>query len=104
MTPISNETAKKVAIEAKCYVIRNNQTEDLFIVPIGGGMDWTPYVAYAYVLTQKWLPNDMLETLSADACRCLGQTRFEILRAAMDEQIKMTLDRLTKSHKLWKKA
>ena len=102
---INDNTPLKIATETACALIQNNKTGQWFIALMGGGMDLSPHIAYAYVLAQKWLPDDMLETLSMSWCKTeLDKGQFEKLRAIMEEQTGFTSRRLAEAQKKWKKA
>ena len=102
---ITDEIRKKIASETPCILVQNNKTGQWLIALTGGGMDLSPRIAYAYVLAQKWLPLDLMESLDREYCRQeLGAEKFETLRSIMDQQTANQQNRFANMHEQWKKA
>lgn len=99
---ITDAVRLKIAKETACVLVQNNKTDRWFIALMGGGMDLSPHIAYAYFLAQKWLPLDLLEELRAEWCKIeLSKEKFEELRAVVKQQSMAAASAFTDTSRNW---
>ena len=102
---ITREVQTKIASETACILVHNNNTNQWFITQTGGGMDLSAHIAYAYVLAQKWLPLDLLDSIGKGNCKLeLNAKQFKMVSDVVKEQTKMMQDRFATSCEAWNKA
>ena len=94
----------KIASETNCVCVQNNKTDEWFLTLTGGGMDLSPSIAYAYVIAQKWLPLDLLQTLDVGWCKdSLSEEKFKELRDICMQQCETEKDRFFEKQNVWSK-
>lgn len=78
----------EVASETNCVLVQNTKTDEWFLTLTGGGMDLSPSIAHAFMICQKWLPNDLLKELNPGWCKdSLDSKIFKKLRNICIEQL-----------------
>lgn len=100
-----NETTRvKVAIETNCVLVQNVKTDEWFLTLTGGGMDLSPSIAHAYMITQKWIPQSLLNDLKAGWCKdSLSPEIFKELRMTVKEQLQREINGFESLKSDWSK-
>ena len=85
---VTEEKRIQILKETSCALIQNLDTDEWFICLCGCGMDFSPHIAYAFYLAQKWLPTWLLSELRPGWCRMeLGEKKFKTLRNIIGQQL-----------------
>ena len=83
---ITDELRTKIASETPCALVESMDTEEWFIILTGAGMDFSPQIAYAYVLAQNRIPLDLLAGLNVTWCRqTLSSEQFTAVQECINE-------------------
>lgn len=99
---VTEERQVKILRETSCALVQNNDTDEWFVCLCSAGMDFSPHIAYAFMIAQKWLPTWLLEELSMDWCRQeLGNKKFKALRNIIGQQIIMQQGRYDGMRQKW---
>jgi len=93
----------QVASETNCVLVQNTKTDEWFLTLTGGGMDLSPSIAYAYMICQKWLPNELLQELKPGWCKdSLDAKVFKKLRNICIEQTHRQSEVFKEKEHAWK--
>jgi hypothetical protein len=92
----------EVVQKTNCTVMENTQTGEFFLVLCGGGMDLSQDIALAYVICEKWLPVDLLQSVCTQKGLSQDGEDFKRIADVIIEQAKMEGSRLTETSKTWK--
>ena len=97
-----DEKVLKVVNKTNCTVMYHEPEDAYYIVLTGGGMDLSQDIAYAYLLLQKWIPEDLISSVSKQKGLSISEKKFEILKKAIIEQTKNYKDRFENLNKEWR--
>lgn len=92
----------EIVKKTNCTVMENTKTGEYFLALCGGGMDLSQDIALAYIIAQRWLPTDLLQSVCSQKGLSQGGENFERIAKIIVEQSEMEAGRLTETAKKWK--
>lgn len=99
---VTEETQIEIAENTNCVLVEENSSGDYYLALTGGGMDFSPSIAHAYMIAQKWLPIGLIQDLDAGWCKCqLNEKVFKQLREIIREQIGTEVSRFKEKKQKW---
>lgn len=103
-TSPSDEAILNVALNTNCCVMYHEEEDKHYIALTGGGMDLSQDIGLAYVLLEKWIPEDFIGQICNQKGLSISKENFEILRKAIIEQTKNYKARFKDIGQRWKEA
>jgi len=82
----SEEDILEVSLKTNCCVMYNNEEDKYYLSLIGCGMDMSQDIALSYVILERWIPTDLIRSISTQKGLTQGGEDFERLRKAIIEQ------------------
>jgi len=94
----------EIASKTNCICIQDNESEEWYLALTGGGMDLSFSIAHAFMIAQKCLPIDLLNTLNAGWCKDnLDSKTFKELRSICIQQLDNEVSRFNEQKEKWNK-
>ncbi len=87
-TTPSEEDILKVVEDTSCTVMENTETDEYFLVLTGGGMDLSQDIGLAYIILERWIPQDLLIEINKQPCLSLGSKKWKKLAREVIKQLK----------------
>jgi len=81
----------------------NTETETHYIVLNGGGMDLSQDIAFSYVILEKWIPEDFINSVNSQEGLSISKKNFKILKEAIIEQSEHYKNRFESLKEKWSK-
>lgn len=85
-------------------VIFDNNDDSAYLCLCGGGMDFSPFIALAYAVWEKWIPYDLVTQLDIGWCKTeLGarSRKFRFLKACVTASLTLYRDRANERLGKW---
>ena len=101
-TTPSDEDILKVALKTNCSVMYDSEEDKHYIALNGGGMDLSQDIALGYVILEKWIPEDFINSVCSQKGLSISKEDFEVLRKAVIEQSQNYADRFSSLKQKWK--
>jgi antitoxin component of RelBE/YafQ-DinJ toxin-antitoxin module len=92
----------EVALNTNCSIMFNTEEEVYYIVLNGGGMDLSQDIGLSYILLEKWIPYDLITSISNQEGLSISKENFKILRSNIIEQSKNYTNKFKELSKRWK--
>lgn len=103
-TEPDDEKVLEVALKTNCSVMYNTEREQYYICLNGGGMDLSQDIGLSYVILEKWIPEDLINSISSQKGLSISEENFEVLKSAIIEQSKNYSDRFLSCAKKWQEV
>jgi len=84
--------------------MENTETGEYFLTLCGGGMDLSQDIGYAYIILEKWIPRDLLTSISKQPLLSLGSKKYKRLAKEVISQLKHTRVNFLDTEKRWKES
>ncbi len=96
----------EIASKTNCICIQDTKNnEEWFLALTGGGMDLSFSIAHAFMIAQKWLPKDLIDSLEPEWCRSnLREDVFKELRNVCVDQLGRESDKFKDQKAKWDKV
>ena len=98
------EDILKVVKDTNCTLLENSETGKYFLALCGGGMDLSQDIALAYVILEKWIPQDLLTQVAKEPLLSLGSKNYKKLAREVIKQMKHNADNFKSRAKEWKES
>jgi hypothetical protein len=94
----------QIVKETNCTVLENEETGEWFLSLCGGGMDLSQDIALAYVILERWIPQDLLNNVAKQPCLSLGEKNYKKLAKEVIKQLKVNSDNFKRKRQEWKES
>jgi hypothetical protein len=95
------EEILEVVNETNCTIMENTETGEYFIVLCGCGMDLSQDIALAYIVIQKHIPIDLINSICKQKGLSQSEKNFERIRKSIIETIDISISNLQRTKKEW---
>jgi hypothetical protein len=102
LTDFEEKKILKVMKETNCTILENSETGEYFLALCGGGMNLSQDIAFSYVILEKWIPQDLLNSVATQPLLSLGSKKYKILAREIISQLKTNANRMKEKRKIWK--
>jgi hypothetical protein len=93
----------EVVQNTNCTVMLNIETDEYFLTLCSGGMDLSQDIAFAYLILEKWIPEDLMSSVCRQKGLSISKENFEKLRVAIIEQSGDYAGRFNRLKEEWEK-
>jgi hypothetical protein len=100
----SDEKILKVCQNTNCTVMYKPDSEEYYLALTGGGMDLSQDIAYAYQITDGWLPKDLLVEVCHQPELSVHGTKWLKMAEQIRKQLKIEAKRCKWNDKEWADA
>jgi hypothetical protein len=91
-----------VALNTNCCVLYDNEEHKNYIALTGCGMDMNQDIGYAYLMLERWIPEDFISRISTQKGLTLSEENFKKLQRAIIEQTQTYENKFKQLKKEWK--
>lgn len=97
------EKILKIITSTNCTVLYNEEKDIYYIALTGCGMDLSQDIGYAYLILQRWIPQDLILSIAKQRKLSINEKQFEVLKKAIIEQSKHYANEFKALKKDWEK-
>jgi len=91
----------EVIKNTNCTIMENEESGEWFLTLCGGGMDLSQDIALAYVILERWIPEDLITQVCKQKGFSISKSNFKRLRKAIIEQSEHYADRFKQLKEEW---
>ena len=94
----------EVSLKTNCCVLYNSEEEKNYIALTGCGMDMSQDIGLAYLILERWIPEDFISRISKQKGLTQGGEDWKRLRNAIIEQSEVYKNRFESLKKEWEET
>ena len=99
-----DEDILKVSLKTNCCVLLNTEEDTYYLSLTGCGMDLSQDIALSYTILERWIPVDLLKSVSTQKGLSVGGEDWKFLRNSIIEQFEILKNQSESKIKEWKET